>query len=637
MIFHSLEFEIPLVSFLFILILCINYFSKKRIKLVENKTYEIILISSLLASFFDTIVHIISALNTLEIIKTKYFVFINCMNKIMATLFIVIFSCLLCYILLISYYKLRKNSAKLFKIFTIFNIFVFMILNFTNIEIYEFGTVRNVSGTTTIFGYGLVALLIICTIIITIKNFKKDDKRYYTIFLILIMIGLLYALSILFRGFIIYDLIIALLCYIMYFTIENPDIKIIRELELAKNEAEKASRAKSDFLSSMSHEIRTPLNAIVGLSEDISTYEDKVPKEVIEDTIDIKNASNTLLEIVGNILDINKIESNQMEIIETIYNFKEEINNLVKVISTRIGDKNIKLNTSISKDIPEELLGDKVHIKEIITNLLTNAIKYTDKGEINLDIKCINKSNICNLTIIVKDTGRGIKKENIDNLFTKFNRLDSDINTTIEGTGLGLAITKSLVDLMNGKIKVTSIYGECSTFTVTIPQKINIKDNNIKEDNSIDNDISYGHKKILIVDDNKLNIKVMIKTLLNFDFDIDTAEDGLECLDKVKDNKYDLILMDIMMPNLNGEETLIKLKENKSFNTPVIAVTADAIKGTEERLLNIGFIDYISKPFTKKEIKEKLNKVFIKEEKIDWEKEPTVEFNKDKIIKYNID
>ncbi|MEG1411875.1 MAG: ATP-binding protein, partial [Terrisporobacter sp.] len=332
----------------------------------------------------------------------------------------------------------------------------------------------------------------------------------------------------------------------------------------------------------MSHEIRTPLNAIVGLSEDIASYKEQVPKEVVEDTNDIQNASQTLLEIVGNILDLNKIESDKMEIIENPYNFVDEITKMCKVTSTRIGDKNIKFKLDIAEDIPYELVGDKIHVKEIVNNLLSNAIKYTDSGEINLNIRCINniRKNISNITISCQDTGRGIKTDYINKLFNRFERLDIEKNTTTEGTGLGLAITKSLVDMMGGKINVNSQFGKGSIFIVEITQKISKKERPINETSTVitsNINNNYENKKILIVDDNLLNIKVAKRALSTFKFEIDEATDGLKCLEKViNGNEYDLILMDIMMPNMSGEAALAKLKENPDFKIPVIALTADA-------------------------------------------------------------
>ncbi len=400
---------------------------------------------------------------------------------------------------------------------------------------------------------------------------------------------------------------------VMYHTIENPDMKMINKLEVARDTADKANRAKTEFLSSMSHEIRTPLNAIVGLSNDIASCKEELPTQVKENAEDIVDASNNLLEVVGNILDISKIESDKLEIAEKPYDFVAEIEELCRVDSMRIGDKSIDFKVDISDDIPYQLIGDKVHVKEIVNNLLTNAIKYTDSGSINVKITCNNDidKSICNLKIMVEDTGRGIKKEYFDKIFDRFERLDVDRNSAVGGTGLGLAIAKELVTMMNGTIDVSSEVDKGSIFTVNIPQKIDRVNRPIDVSNPEKEKGDFSGKKVLVVDDNSLNIKVAKRVLSSFNLDIDEAISGQECIDKVKSGmRYDLILMDIMMPNMSGETTFEMLKRNPNFETPVIALTADAMSGSREKYLDKGFYDYVAKPFNKEQIEEKLNKVF---------------------------
>ena len=542
------------------------------------------------------------------------------MNKIGSWFIVIITFNVMSYMLYISFEKYRNNFKFYKMINNIFYIIFGILIMSLEFNVIKEGAITSGNGSSVSLAFGLVFFSLIIAIIVALANIKVYDKRYMSIYIIIpLIIGL--GFFVMFHPeFNIYDLILCLLCYLMYFTIENPDIKMLNQMELAKNEAERANRAKSDFLSSMSHEIRTPLNAIVGLSEDNLTYYDKLPNEVIENSKDILNASQTLLEIVGNILDFNKIEANKMEIIDGVYSFKEEIENMCKVTQTRIGEKNIIFNLSIADDIPYELIGDKGKVKEIINNLLTNAIKYTDQGSINLNIKCINDTNknISNIIITCQDTGKGIKAEHISRLFNKFDRLDIEKNTTAEGTGLGLAITKSLVEMMDGKINVQSQYGKGSLFMVQISQKISklikpITDKDVSKIYNVQNEntVLYKGKKLLVVDDNKLNIKVARRALKDFNFVIDECYDGKECLEKINSgNTYDLILMDIMMPNMNGEKCIAELKNLKSFNTPVIALTADAIAGVKEKYLKEGFVDYIAKPFSKEQIKEKLDKVF---------------------------
>ena len=605
----------PICSLTINLLLCIIFFSKKRIKNKETKIYTRLLITGFVESLLMFTTNLLVGLLFYKIDRLLFVI----LNKIIYCIYIVWHAHLVSYIYTINQKIEDNQKEKNFAIFnwTIASIFTFLIL-ISPIKLLYQNHLTNSYGVAANFLYIGCATYDLLFIILTVSKLKtkKNIKKFYPLFVLMTLMTIMMIIRKYDPLFNVSSNVFSLVLLIMFFTIENPDFKLINELEIAKIQAEKANSAKSDFLSSMSHEIRTPLNAIIGLSEDNLSYQDDMPPEVIENCKDIVNASQTLLEIVGNILDINKIEANKMEIIESPYNFKNEIEKMCRVTQTRIGEKDIAFNLNIAKDIPDELIGDKGKVKEIINNILTNAIKYTNEGTINLSIKCINNNDICNLLITCQDTGRGIKEEQIDKLFNKFERLDAEKNSTIEGTGLGMAITKSLLEMMNGSINLKSQYGKGSIFIIKLPQKISRY--TVNDINHIINNINqkndYGNKKILIVDDNLLNIKVAKKALQDFDFEIDKCYSGQECLDKINNGKkYDLILMDIMMPNMSGETAMKKLKQKVDFNTPVIALTADAVAGAKERYLNQGFIDYIAKPFNKEQIKEKLDIVFFQE------------------------
>lgn len=597
-------------SFIFVLMFIIFYFSKERLNTLDTKMYSCILVTNIIGIMIDVFGYFI-----FKIYGSESFISILISKFYLVYYFLWAYFFLL-YIFVISFrekteYLFQKKFTKSSIILT--SIIISLIVLILPIQITYEDNVAYSSGLSVNMVYGLCFIMVGIMLYCLLRNLKKiSTKEYIPLLTFMVLSTFCMIIQKTYP-----EITLMLMCHsivtsLMYFTIENPDVKMVKELEVAKNEAEKANHAKSEFLSSMSHELRTPLNAIVCFSELLESKEglDSESKDFAKDIV---SASHNLLDLVNGVLDISKIEAGKMELINKEYNSQELFNSLSTMVIPRIGDKPIDFKTVIASDIPPVLKGDTGKLKQIILNLLTNAVKYTDKGFIKYRVECINdfKNNKTKLIITITDTGRGIKKEDIDRLFKKFERLEEDRNTSIEGTGLGLAITEGLAELMGGKITVISDYGKGSTFKFVVIQEIvNVE---VKEEKSNITSSDYNTfegKNALIVDDSKLNLKVAENVLKNFLVTTESVTSGLECLSCVNSKKYDIIFMDIMMPNMNGEATLKELLKDPNFNTPVIALTADAVSGAREKYIKEGFKDYIAKPFSKGQIEEKLKDIF---------------------------
>ncbi|HOB26198.1 MAG TPA: response regulator [Bacilli bacterium] len=584
---------LPLCGLSIAIFLVVIFFSKGYIKTKETWSYSLLIIFNLIFSFLATLIFVYAKVEGNLIV-------INILQRFYLCVLVTLGYLLFYYIYIICY---RDNNDLIKRILSIGDLFIYVLIFLLPLTSINVGSYVDLGGVS--YKIALISVIVyfvgvvVFSIIYLFKNNFAIKKVVPVIVLILLMIGA-FILRKHYPELITESFIISYLLLVMFHTIENPDIRMVEKLEIEKDRAEKANAAKSDFLSSMSHEIRTPLNAIMGFSECIVQTNDM--REAHDCANDVIGASQTLLDTVNGILDISKIESGKIELAEGDYNIKKLLNGIVKLIKARIGEKPLNFQVNIAEDIPSSLYGDQGNIKKVLLNLLTNAVKYTDEGYVSFDVKSVIYNDNCRLIFTVSDTGRGIKKEDIDKLFTKFQRLDEEKNGTIEGTGLGLAITKKLADMMHGSITVDSVYEEGSKFTFVVDQKISklvVPETTIELEKVMD----LSTKTIFVVDDNKLNLKVATKLLAKYQPIVTPCLSGKECIELIKNGfKFDLILLDDLMPGLSGVDTMKELRNIPGFNTIVVALTANAINGMKEKYLNDGFDDYLAKPIDKNEL-----------------------------------
>ncbi|MBQ4067927.1 MAG: response regulator [Lachnospiraceae bacterium] len=405
-------------------------------------------------------------------------------------------------------------------------------------------------------------------------------------------------------------------------------MKDIFSIEKEKQTAILSNQAKGKFLANMSHEIRTPINAILGM--DAMILRESKDSSIKEYAMNIQNASQTLLYLINDILDFSKIESGKMEIIPVEYEFSSIIHDVVTMIMVKAKDKDLGMKVNVNPNLPHKVYGDEIRIRQILVNLLTNAVKYTKEGGITLTVDGTIDGDYVNIFFEVEDTGIGIKEEDLSKLFERFERIEEERNRNIEGTGLGMSITLQLLKLMDSELKVESVYGKGSKFSFVLKQQVIDKEpiGNLEERiSNSSSQYSYAasfvapEAKLLVVDDNMINRKVFMSLLKETKVKIDEAESGMECLEKIKDIHYDIIFLDHMMPEMDGIETLHRIKNMSGHaceNVPIVALTANAISGAKEMYLNEGFNEFLTKPIQIEKLEEMIVK-YLPEELVMYE------------------
>ena len=583
--------RMEIACFLVVAFMAIMYFSAKREKNKLHNVFSCFLIVSMLHLILDaTTIYTVNHLDNIP----------RWVNDVFHRLFIG--SMLLLFFLIYRYILLlvedeseqilqRSHRSKIVLVLAEICAFVLPI-DYMRTEMgnYSYGPAANTT-------YGCIVLYVIFTVIALCRYWKqlhvKKKVAVCTALAVLISASVYQAFHPL---ALISGMGIMLIGLAFYLTLENPDIQLVNQVQEEKRKAEEANKAKSTFLSHVSHEIRTPMNAIVGMSDIMLRTE--LSEEQKGYLSNIKNSGHALISIINDILDISKIEAGKMELVEEVYELRPLLNDIRMMIENRIGKKPIKLFYEIDEEIPVFIYGDSLRIRQIIINLLNNAVKFTERGHVKLTVKLKSKvAEEMSLYVSVSDTGQGIHKEDLQRLFQAFEQADTRRNRGKEGTGLGLSISSQLISLMGGQLEVKSEYGRGSEFFFTIHQKTVSKDMEPVKEKTMQ--FIAPEAQILVVEDNEINRNVAVGLLEPLHIKIDLAENGKEALSMIQAKKYDLIFMDHMMPIMDGEVAIRRLRQTEDDycqTVPVIAFTANAMKETEILLKNAGMNDFLAKP-----------------------------------------
>ncbi len=586
-----------------------TYFSVKRRDTVAHRLFSALIILSIIDLIFDMVtVYTVNHVEEVPLIVNRicHVIFVS---TIAAVLFIIYM-----YIQTLAYKEFHFKPVWLIPL--VVAIVLVAVLPF-GWETSKYGNYSSGPFLTAAFASAYIYFLLgIYTLIRRRHQMEKKSLQAISISMsCLIVVTLLQGLF--FPALLITHIGLTIINVALFYTVESPDAELIEMLAAEREKADMANQAKSVFLAQMSHEIRTPINAILGMNEMIMRSADEKTREY---SLNISDAGKTLLALINSILDFSKIEDGKMEILNISYEITTVINNLVHSILDRAREKGLDLTLEIDPTIPTVLIGDDVRLCQIIMNLLTNAVKYTDRGNITLIMKNAGRSGkFMDLYVEVKDTGIGIRQEDLGKLFEVFQRIDEKRNHNIEGTGLGMSIVSRLLHMMHSELHVESEYGNGSSFSFTIRQEIEdatpIGDISMRTvhsdaDSRINVSFRAPDADILVVDDNSMNLKVAKNLLGLFSIKPDLANSGPEAIERIKQKHYHLICMDHMMPGMDGIETLHLLKDQNILphDTVVLMMTANAVVGAKERYLAEGFTDYISKPIELEKMEHQLKK-----------------------------
>lgn len=601
------ELQLPSCALVFSILLCLIYFSKKKVKTIENKVYGVMLLMGTLDSLIITIERILVISGNINDITPLVNAVLQITNKVDYIALITLSSCLFIYTLLITVTKSKDKIKTIIKIISIINFIIFIIMLFLNVELITSGNIISVSGGPIIPAFITCGIYILLSIFITLVNIHKLSKKHIPIVsIIFIFLFLMF----IFKNdpyIMIISIAVTFVNYLMYFTIENPDLKVVNELLRNRELVEKQMEDKSRFLFEMSQEIKTPTKNILSVVKNFDKLDEDIDKK--ESIGIIGNNANNILFKLNDILNISSMDASKIKISNNEYNTLNLFNNIKNITKNSIGNKNLKLEIDITDNVPEKLYGDDVKLKQIIMSVLFNSIENTKEGLISVEADSIVRYDVCRLIVKISDTGCGMSLSKINSILDDNQELTENDVIKLDELDMDLKATIKAVKLLGGSFNIKSEENKGSTFTIVIDQKCDIeeKTNIVKNALKYSSDV-FGKKRILIVDDDKEELFKIADILSKYNVDINTTMSSKDCVDKIKSGElYNLIIVDDELKNSSAMSVLKTLKELKKFKVPVIVMLDKSKEHFKKYYIEDGFKDFIIKENITEDIEKVIN------------------------------